>query len=77
MSTLIGGTEPSSNRAGSEGASICLGFLSFFFLSGRGDATREVGGDEECRTMESVGAGGVGMGAVEDAECFASDAEES
>lgn len=77
ISTLIGGTEPSSNPAGKVGgSSIC--FFFFFFFSGWGDATRGTGGVEIWREEEaSVGTGGVGMGAFDVAECFVSEADES
>ena len=75
MRTLIGGTDPSRRPAGRLGASTGFGF---FRLGGRGDDTLGVGGDDPCRTKAfSVGAGGVGIGAFDDAECFASEAEES
>ena len=73
MSTLIGGTELSNNPAGKLGGSTALGFLRFF--SGRGEATRGVGGVEFWRTGSTTGIGGVGTEAT--AECFDSDAEES
>lgn len=73
----MGGTEPSSNPAGRLGGSAGAGFL-FFFLSGRGDATRSVGGVSCCvRIGGSVGAGGVGIGWFEACECLSAEAEES
>lgn len=74
MRTLIGGTELSNKPAGKLGGSTGFGFLRFF--SGRGEATRGVGGVEVWRT-DSTGTGGVGTGAFVVAECFDSDAEES
>lgn len=74
----MGGTELSNRPAGKLGGSIGLDFLPDRdgFLSGRGEATRGVGGVEFWRT-DSTGIGGVGMGACVVAECFDSDADES
>ena len=77
INTLIGGTDPSSSPAGILGGSAGVGFL-LLLLSGRGDATRRVGGVSCCvRTGESIGAGGVGIGAFETCVCLSFEAEES
>lgn len=74
INTLIGGTELSSNPAGKVGGSKPLCFFRFG-LSGRGEATRGVGGVEFCRTRDSVGAGGVGIGGLPGFECLFVDSE--
>ncbi len=64
ISTLMGGTAPSSKPSGSDGCSalFLIFLLSLLFTCGRGDATLCGGGVEVLRSGCSREAGGLGRG---------------